>query len=205
MRRALRRKRRVAGRRRWARPGRVLAVNRRDYHKFKRNFNFGTLAQAGAVGGIATGGWFFSLNNLPNVSEFTNLFDNYQITYIKLYVYLKLTPDAATAATAAYPIMHVRRDHDDSAAPPDIYEYSNIQRRQLSPNRPFILKLKPAVRGEIASSGVTTFTPRWRVWLPTTNPEVPHYGMKFQIRNWLMAGADIDVTGTMYFNCKNQR
>jgi len=200
-----RQRRRRRMRRRVARVPRVLAVNRRDYHSFKRNFNFGTISQAGAVGGISTGGWFFKVSDLPNSSEFTSLFDNYQITYIKLYVYLRLTPDAATAATAAYPIMHIRRDHDDSAAPPDIYEYSNVQRQQLNPNRPFIVKLKPAVRSEIQSSGVVTYTPKWRVWLPTTSPEVPHYGIKWQVRNWFTTGADIDVTGQIWFKCKNQR
>lgn len=209
------RRRNVLNRRRVKR--RVNAVSRgvrasnlrRDTHSFKRSFEYTVLDQTTAVNGIATGAWTFNLGNLPNNAEYTALFDRYMITYIKLYVYLRIDPGASAANTAHFPMMYIIRDYDDSSAPvsiSNIFEHARVQRRMLQPNRPVVIKLKPATLGLTYNTAVSsTFSPQWNKWIDMANTTVPHYGLKWALENWAAPGTNVIVRGTMWFRCKDSR
>lgn len=182
---------------------------RRDVHYFKRSFEYTVIDQTTAINGLAFGAWQFNLGNLPAPSEFTNLFDRYMITYVKLYVYLRVTPDAAASNVAHYPMMYVVRDYDDTNSPTaisELFQHAKVQRQIIRPDRPATIKLKPATLGLTYNSAVTsTYVPKWRQWIDMANTTVPHYGLKYGLENWACPGTNIIVRGTMWFRCKDTR
>ena len=54
------------------------------------------------------------LSFLPGVSDFTNLYDQYKISFVKFMFYLEIDPSAQAAGTARFPKLYYARDQDDS-------------------------------------------------------------------------------------------
>jgi len=118
----------------------------------------------------------FSLSQLPNYSDFTNLFDMYRITKISIdWVpeYTELT-DAALVSNAVNVRFNSAIDLTDQLAPGSVNEVLQFQ--------------------QLKSSGITqTHSRSWipsflmgglvpcTCWLPTTSPAERHYGLKIGI------------------------
>lgn len=189
----------------------TLANLRRDTHYFKRSF--AQIAPGAFVGNAVyapyLNSYSFSLGQLPQVSEFTNLFDRYKITHVQLRFFLKIDPSAQTAANASFPKLYFVKDYNDTSTPSNLDElrqHNKCQVRVLNPNRPIIVNIKPAVLSETYRGvATTTYSPKWRQWVDCTHTDVPHYGLKWGIDDFTNTNYKLDIEGKMWFACKDQR
>lgn len=152
----------------------------------------------------------FALNQLPNVTEFSNLFDQYRINFLVYKFYLRIDPSAQTAATASFPKMYWYRDYDDSAAPSNLNEIRESGRSRvavLRPDRPVTVKFKPNTLINVWNTGLTSATqsPVWDAWVDVANVNTTHYGFKMAIDDFTNTNYRLDLEVFCYFQCKSVR
>lgn len=150
------------------------------------------------------------LSSLPNVSDFTNLFDQYcidkvEVTYIPRY-------DNSDISNLSYQLPRIYGvvDHDDAATPTNIdqlMQYANLKSAQF--NKPFKVAYVPSVAvqsyGTVLASG---FMPKTHQWVDINNSSVAHYGHKVWIdlhSSIWGTGFKVDLLVKYYFKCKNLR
>lgn len=167
---------------------------------------------------------FFTLADLPNVSEFVNLFDLYKINCV--VVTLKLTNDPSATSppntnTANYgnyyPTVWYSPDHDDITAQTvsQLKEYEKVKHRVLRPNQELSIKLRPTTLGQQYRTAVTTgYVANYRKeWLDMSQTDIPHYGLKLAIdcegiTTAVVAASQlpqVKVNVKYYISCKNTR
>lgn len=179
-------------------------------HYFRRKTNLGSIVSTGLNTPTLTS-FFFRLSDLPNVGEFTGLFDQFMITYVKLYFKLQQDPSAQTAANSFYPTLTYCPDYDDSDPPGSIQELREHGRTKqviLTPDKFTIVTVKPSVLGEMfRSSGNVTLAPKWRQWVDCAHPDTRHYGLKYALDNSFNINPNysIEVTAEYWFSCKECR
>lgn len=201
------------GRKKYQRTSRALTMARRvnlkkDTHFFTRQF-----AGDEIVGNpLYAPGMFAStatLGAMPNVSEFTTLFDRYKITHWQLRFYLKIDPSAQAAATASYPRMFWIKDYDDATPPASLNvlrEHANCQTRVLTPYKPIVINVKPAVLAEVYRSAVaTTYSPKWNQWIDMVHTDIHHFGLKFGFDDLTNTNYKVTVEQKLWFQCKDTR
>lgn len=154
----------------------------------------------------------FSLNQVPGVTDFTALFDQYMISGVKVDFRLILDPSAAAAGSATYPNLYVRRDYDNTAneTVQDIAQDNKSKRFILQPNKTRSIYLKPAVQAEYfnVSTALTSSSPQWNKWIDCSNSSYPHLGLKWAIDTMgilLTPGNTMDIEFTYYLKMKNTR
>lgn len=133
------------------------------------------------------GAAIFTLNDVPNTTEFTNLFDQYMITSIQYRFVIKVDPDYVTTVTnrGLYPFLKWVHDHDDATGPNNsniLEQYPRMQEFVFSSDRPCTrwYYLKPAVANEVFGTVVqTAYAPKWRQWCDNAYPGIQHYGIKY--------------------------
>lgn len=198
--RTLKRSRPSVGRSKWQKRG--------NEHYFKRWFDNGTIT-GNAVYAPYVATKTFALNQVPNVSEFSALFDQYQITKAVVKYYLKIDPSAQSASGASYPKIYYCRDLDTSAPPSTLDELrqrNNLVVRVLNPNKPVTFVLKPNVLGLIFQSGVSNqYEPRYNVWADMSDPSTIHYGFQWGIDDFTNTNYKLTSECILYFKCKNVR
>lgn len=152
-------------------------VPRHKIHTFVRKQNFGTIT--GSVTAEQDGAFAFSLASLPDPTEFTNLFDTYRISKVKLDFY-PLFID--TSATVPYPPMITAIDYDDSVAT----AYAVLQEYDTSvvsqTGTYFQRVLTPRVALAAYGGAFTQFAQaKAEQWLDCASPGVTHYGLKYAL------------------------
>lgn len=127
----------------------------------------------------------FKLDNIVNPSDFTNLYDQYKINKIQLF----LEPTAnQTGAPVNNPVQRklaVVHDYTDAtplASEDNYLEYSNCKRYNAIRNNAIKITLYPKIKNVVENVGgqtnaYTTMNSN-RVWLDCDNDEVPHFGLK---------------------------
>lgn len=140
-----------------------------------------------AASNISFSGFAFDyrLLDVANHSEFTNLFDSYQICKVQL----EFIPDVSninrqigdtTAAGYTVPLVYVHRDLDNATAPTSEAQMS--QRQSVVVKKAtdrFTISLVPQIGREVYRTAVSTAyeTPYKVVWLDTSYSDIPHYGI----------------------------
>jgi len=164
-----------------------------------------------------TGINIYELNDLVNFTDFTNLFEYYKITGVKLRWHLRRAPETdVLAAAATYPQLYYSKTKSSytgdllagtgPAAVANMLEESNLQIRVLEPNRPVTMFLRPACATDVyvsalgtAAGAVQTRQP----WIPTADGgDVNWYGLKFIIDELRSPNQFVDVTCTYYMQFK---
>lgn len=148
---------------------------------------------------ISSGAYTFSLSNVPDSTDFTNLYDSYKITGVLLRMMPRVTENSNQANDFGT-IMYVT-DYDDSTAPATQLELLERQSTKIrTGNRAGIWKyfLRPKAQMLLTSSGQAQMKGGW---IDTSTPSVPHYGFK-----WLWTNATVvqncDVYVTYYLKFK---
>lgn len=156
-------------------------------HVFVRAAFFSTITSAAAV--PVFGGYQFALTDLPNSSEFTNLFDEYMIAKVSvMFMPNKLTLNTNTAITTPYFLTVI--DKDDAATPSsvnDLVQYPNC--RFTSGNKRLVLTFKPRHTFNLYNGGVTDGYATRQGFIDCSNAGVPHYGVKFALEQSATASA----------------
>lgn len=195
----------------------------RQVHMFKRIVNLGTYTASITSGATPTivpvkKAFSFQLNDLPNISEYASLFDQFKITGIKFRVVPRTSMTTqgvvtGTVSTVGYGQVVTAIDFDDAVNPSskdELLEFgsakytasSKIHQRYFSP------KVLNAVWVNVVSTG---YAPAKAPWIDLQNTNLPHYGIKLWIDAPENSGGgsnssiSYDVYATYYFMCKNTR
>jgi len=163
----------------------------------------------------------FQLRDIPNVTEFTSLFDSYMLTGVMLQFKLMDNPDATwqiggTAGTSNpigfYPTIWYTSDHDDNNNVPigNIKEFERVRHKVLYPNRETNIMLRPTTLTQLFLTSTTSALAenRKRQWLDMATTSIPHYGFKSVIDFEGLAPAGnyrIKVNAKYFFKCKSVR
>jgi len=163
----------------------------------------------------------FQLRDIPNVTEFTSLFDSYMLTGVMLQFKLIDNPDAAfninddptgSNKRVFFPTIWYVADHDDNNNVPigNIKEFERVRHKVLYPNRETNIMLRPTTLGQLFLTSTTSALTenRRRSWLDMATTNIPHYGFKcvFDMEGITPAiGYRIKVNAKYYFTCKNVR
>lgn len=205
---AIIRKRRVSRRRTVRRKRMVRSKGlRQPVHYFKRvQFTTSAITVSGtAVFGASA----FELQNIPNASEFTSLYDQYKITGIRYSILPRgNSADIGTSATQGNMgrIFSVL-DYDDSTAPASFNEMTQYQNVKMTNNAQTHTRyLKPRFNLDVLSGSVslTANAPRTG-WIDCSTADVKHRGVKFGIQAPTNAVMTYDLMIVYYLAFKNVR
>jgi len=162
----------------------------------------------------------FKLADIPNVSEFTALFDSYMLTGVMLQFKLIDNPgaDFITGDPTTYnklnfyPTIWYTSDHDDNnnVSLPAIKEFERVRHKVLRPNAELNIMLRPTTLQQLYRTSVTTaYANNYkRQWLDMAQTDTTHYGFKSVIDlEGLAPSASfrIKVNAKYFFKCKNVR
>lgn len=183
---------------------------KRQVHYFTRRCNLGGIVSVGINTPTLTS-FTFKLDNVPNVSDFTALFDQYKMTKIELFFKLMQDPSAQNNAQSWYPTMYYCVDHDDATAPTsinDLLQHGRTQQRIMKPNSYIKVVIKPAVLFEVArGTGTTTVSPQWNQWIDMAHVDTLHYGLKYAFDNSFNINPNysVEVFAKYHFACRDTR
>lgn len=154
----------------------------------KRSYYSGSLASNGNTAQNFTGlGLSFNVSDLPNYTEFSNLFDQYRIRWVAIRVIPINNVAYANTEGVQLPDVLAAVDMDDATAPVDLnamHQYSNcvVFGAMAAPRT---IGFRPAIAG-VCYQGATAvgYTVRQNDWVNMANL-VPWYGIKFGVHNEL--------------------
>jgi len=141
-----------------------------------------TATSAGAFGSSKN----FKLTDVPNATEFTNLYDQYQIKGIKITLIPRANSADVINGSLVQPIGNLWSviDYDDGTAPTTIdtvLQYPNLKRTQMvkSHSRYFKPKYVQQLYSSAAVVGYGNAHPN--SWIDCNSSAVEHYGLKFWV------------------------
>lgn len=168
--------------RRTRRVGRPRAVTRSMPSVFKMKRSFSTTVDVADVD-FFTGTQEFRLNQLPNYTEFTSLFNSYKIYFAKVtFIYDRNDAVSAPAGTNLLPNLLTCIDTNDAtglASLGEFQEYRTYKLRRM--DRPITVLLKPKPATAVYYTGAS---PRYAAdgsdqWIDCAGVTVPFYGLKY--------------------------
>lgn len=148
------------------------------------NIGPATLAASGQNRFWYGGSFRFDLSQTLQFNQLNTLFDRYKINKIRVRVIPQLNVADPTGA-GVLPVMRAVYDFDDNSTPTvgDIWSRRGIERRL---DKPFTMNLKPHMLNLIVGrDGVAANSPRPAGYLDMRYGDVPHFGIKFAVKDWL--------------------
>lgn len=145
---------------------------------------------------------------LPNVTEFSNLFDQWKLVRIYLRIDVPMGYSNSGAGPIIVPNLYYVPDYDDSqnATLTDILQYPQVKQHQfnLGGYTPLIMEMSPKPLRDVAGSGIsTTYGPMTAApWLRTADMSTPHYGIKivFDTMGVTTSTAPVTLVATLYYD-----
>lgn len=129
----------------------------------------------------------FRLDQLPNYSEFTNLYDSYRINkivckFIPMIQINNIQPIAAASASnpGLFGSIVDRDDANPLGAYNDYLEYPDFRFQPAITSRTHTRVFVPCIRGASldAGGGLISSVMKSKQWLDCAIPSIPHYGLK---------------------------
>lgn len=148
----------------------------------------------------------FQLNDLPNPSDFTNLFDFYRICAVKLHFIPQANSnDTGALDVLSIPVIHYIADYDDNigfANESQALEKEGVKTRRL--DKPFTYYIVPRVSNEIYNNGITTAYAlnKSKQWIDSNSSSVAHFGLKGWITTANAFTLRLKVYATYYLQFK---
>jgi len=216
-----RRKRTIRKKRTFRRKYRRMRVSRplrsKNIYSFKQNAELANIFPS-ATSQSTYFSYIFRFSDLPTVSEFTGLFDQYRILGVKITFYpyaVNAFVISNTQQTLEIPQLYTVLDYDDATVPTtftSLDEYKNCKIFQF--RRPYSRYFSPKLLSQslfTATSGTfgqLSVSPK--NWVDMANTNVNYYGLKgaLVLTNSSVLpnpNAVIRVTATYYFQTKYQR
>jgi len=130
------------------------------------------------------GNFVFQLNYVPNYANYTAIFDQYQITHVKVSFRSISKPETlinSSAGNTVIPRIAVALDFDNASTP----TYAAIQSRfghQVHPaDRNFTISVAPCLQFAVYTGGINAYSPNYG-FLDCANANVPHYGIRYSLQ-----------------------
>jgi len=197
----------------------------RNMHSFRRFTNEVRHSVTSTVGQFS---YECTFDSIRGYTDFTDLYDRYQITCVVMRFRLVNNPNATQftnnngqASTTQvnwntanwYPAMYYCKDYDDASAETleQLKERANTKRIILQPNRMYKIVLRPAVAIQTYATATTAgYAPKWKQWIDMAQANVPHYGLKYVIDCSAVDPQDtypftVERTTQIFFKCKDVR
>lgn len=188
-------------------------------HRFKRMCKLDNISASITNLGVGSGislAYQFTLDSLPNYTEFTNLYDLYKINGIKLTFvpsaseYINSTT-SGTANQNGFQRFASVLDFDDTSTPVnenELLQYSSLKQTPgwATHSRYFKPRVNTVVEGIVGATLASSSTaPKW---ISTANPEVEHLGVKIFVPppiagSSVSAAITYTVYATYYVSCRN--
>lgn len=143
---------------------------------------------------ISAGIFTFTLNSLPNSSEFTGLFDMYRIK--KVTITMRSHSQAAETGTSITGTgkqggtLYYAVDKTDTtlfSTMAEVQQYQNVRSFQIGNTKQHSISLFPAYQKELYKTVVTSGYGPGYGWVNTADSNLPHYGVKWY---WLPVNYD---------------
>lgn len=164
----------------------------------------------------------FQMDDVPNVSEFQNLFDYYKLNRVLVTIKMIPNPDAqnfgqvvATNNATWYPTLWYVVDHDDNntVTLAQIKEFERVKHRVLKPNSEIKIMVRPT---NLIQCYRTLATTGYQIdfkkqYLDMANLDIPHYGLKMVFDfegiqlNSVANNYQFKINAKYYFTCKSVR
>ncbi len=182
-------------------------------HSFSRNArqSFIDLAADAAFPTWKPESFTFQLSDVINVSDFSNLFDQFKIDKVEMT--LRWSPNDGVynssnnlAATGVYnPVLYYCKDYDDAIDISSLNNMLEIQKHKsvrLVPGKPIYITVKPAVQSMMYKTIATTaYGPKWDVKLNMNDDATPHMGLKIGVSKIDNNFGKITIDTKYYFTC----
>lgn len=168
---------------------------RQIVHSFKRTVWQSAAFSVGAV--VASGAISFNLNALPNVTEFTSLFDQYRINAVKI-TFMPRGNSAEVGTNNNNTKLFTVIDYDDDTAPATLdalLQYETLKTTTVA--RDHTRYMKPRFAVTTYQTALTTGYGSRTGWIDCESNLVPHYGLKYWVP--AVAGANIVDIKTEYY------
>jgi len=178
-----------------SRPGVQTCTVRRTY----------SLATMSANTGDTVLAFYFCLSNMPNYTDFTNLFDMYRLLEAVVTFTPFATGSASSTVSSAFPgLIGTWIDTDDASLPANMAEGQQTETFQRNvATVPFIRVVKPRSAVATYSGTFTSYGTEYGRWMNTASPSVQYYGLKTVITGSTFATStkiyDVEATVTMQF------
>lgn len=126
--------------------------------------------------------------SLPNVTEFTGLFDQYRIKKVNIRLIFSNNESGVNAPSTVLPVVHCYNDYNDTTtkALATVQEYPEMKTFQLGTNRDIRWSCVPHCRadvltnsGALSSSAMNVTSP----WIDTSSANIEHLGARFFFNN----------------------
>lgn len=158
------------------------------------------------TGHCANKAFVFSLSDVVHSEEFGSLFDQYRILSAVVEIQPLLTPASMTGTGGTQMVARWFYDHDDdstlgmSGADADEFWGQRAPLVKETPfryNRPIIIPVIPTTQTMAPQDEGNVYAPvpgvsgKRRMWLDMTFPDVPHYGLKFQVLRRAQLAAEV--------------
>lgn len=186
-----------------------------DYHVYKRGVHLASHKLTAGTGDTSFGA-AYELDDLPNISELSALYDQYKILKVELMFVPSTTTANQQSPYDCTTIIWIMNDFDDDSAPADLS--SILQSARAVPL--FLTKdsvahwscrPRPSIAGTAAAGGGVA-VPTQSTWMDMGNTATKHFGTKFVARRLNPTGLDtnnpawsFDVYATYTIACKGTR
>lgn len=152
----------------------------------------------------------FSLSSLPSATDFTDLYDAYRISKVKVEI-IPRVDSTDMSSQVQMPMVHSAIDLTDSNAPAslgELMEYENVRttRGTRIHKRYFTPKVQQQVYNGLVGTGYSV--DRRNKFIATDNPAVPHYALKYALGPVTTGGGNqvtFALRVTYYFQCRETK
>lgn len=159
----------------------MMVPSNQKIHYFKRHVDLGIINLTNA--GITSQGWSFQLNEVPNYTEFTNLYDQYKlcaaaVKFIPLQTVSQISPTGVGNFNIRFATVI---DYDSSGAFAtfdDAREFSTCKVKACTQYHTRYIKPRIRSANENDSNTIVASGTR-KMWLSTTVTNIPHYGLRY--------------------------
>lgn len=171
-------------------------------HRFVRS-QFYSGAISGSTVVDTFGAYYFRLADLPNSSDFTNLFDQYRIDKVTIR-FMPRANSSEAGTNQGMVKLFITLDRDDITTPTSISEMLQNDTCKVSPSTRIVSRtLKPKFAQEVFQSAVSTGYGARSGWLDCSNNLVQHYGVKWGLQQLPSGSQTYDVHIKYHLSFKN--
>lgn len=127
----------------------------------------------------------FSLSQILNSSDLTNICDKYMIKKTKVRIYFNSNTNSVQSASSLPQITYMT-DQDDASipTPSQVREKMGAKIKYFYTKNYVEITVYPRPNAEVYNTGVTTaYSPGRQMWIDCTNNNVEHYGLKGVLQN----------------------
>lgn len=203
-------KRKLIRRKRWGRKPmirRPVAV-KQPVHYFKRTqYNSGWTANLTTADQFAN--YYGSLSQVPNISDFTGLYDQYKILAMKVTLIPRGNQsDIGTASASVAQSVGVFSviDYDDNTNLTSISQACQYQNMKMTRSHQVHTRyFKPRIMTSVLSNVSTANSVNTRGWIDINDTQVNHYGIKYALQISPNSSQSFDLKVDYYLAFKSVR